>query len=191
MKQEAKNKRRFNFVDAVILLLILAAVALAAFIFVFKGPSFFTNLIGGQQKEIYYAVELSRVREELVGNVQPGDKVRDGVRNYDIGTVVGTLSGDCEHIGAAPDGTAVAGGYPGYQSLIVIISARAANTGYEYSIGGYDLQPGAEVSFKTPGLSGTGFCVGLEVVENDQAKEAFWESTASKVYYAEVKAEEE
>lgn len=191
METKVKNKHKFNFVDAILIAVALIAIAAVAFIFFFDGASMIGNLFGSKKNvEIYYAVELSYVREDVGADIKPGDKVTDAVKNYDIGTVVGTLEGDSEFIGYDKDGKAIATNNPGYKSVIVIIKAEAANTGYDYSIDGYTLQTGDAVSFTTPGITGTGYCIGLEEVKDDAAKEAFWQSTASKVYYAEVLATE-
>ena len=184
MKETMGKKHKFNFVDAVIILIVLALVALVAFIFIFQGSSFVSKIFGGggEKKEIYYAVEVNQIRESLV---------TDAVRNYKIGTIVGVLTGDSEYIGGDSEGNAVATKYPGYQSLILIIKAEAVNNGREYSIDGYGIQNGANVNFNSPNLSATGYCIGLEVVETDEQREAFWQSTASKIYYAEVTGETE
>ncbi|MCI8331598.1 MAG: DUF4330 domain-containing protein [Clostridiales bacterium] len=188
MKDAMKKKHKFNIVDAMIILIVVALIALVAFVFLFKGSSFITRIFGGtgEKVEIYYAIEVNQIRESLIGNPQAGDAVHDAVRNYDMGTVVGVLSGDSEYIGGDKNGKAVATKYPGYQSLILIVKAQAVNTGREYSIDGYQIQNGAKVDFDSTHLSATGYCIGLEVVENDAQKEAFWQSTASKIYYAET-----
>ncbi|MCI8590668.1 MAG: DUF4330 domain-containing protein [Clostridiales bacterium] len=183
-----KKKHKFNVVDALIILIVVALIALVAFVFLFKGSSLLTKIFGGtgEKVEIYYAIEVNQLREALITNPQAGDTVYDAVRNYKIGTVVGTLSGDSEYIGGDKNGKAVATKYPGYQSLILIVKAEAVNTGREYSIDGYNIQSGANVNFDSTHLSATGYCIGLEVVENDAQKDAFWQSTASKIYYAET-----
>ena len=188
MKDAIKKKHKFNVVDALIILIVIAIIAMVAFVFLFKGSSFITKIFGGagEKVEIYYAIEVNQIRESLINNPQAGDTVHDAVRNYEIGTVVGVLSGDSEYIGGDKNGKAVATKSPGYQSMILIVKAQAVNTGREYSIDGYNLQSGANIDFDSTHLSATGYCIGLEVVENEAQKEAFWQSTASKIYYAET-----
>lgn len=187
MNTKEKSKRKFNFVDAIILLLILLAVALLAFIFIFKGASFITDLFGGgEESEIYYAVELSLVREELADNITAGQKVTDSGHNTPIGEVVTTYIGDAEYAGADENGIALKGAYPGYKSVIVIIESDAVKGAYNYSIDEYDLQVGSTVRFFTPEYTGGGFCVGLSEVKTDADKAAFIEKIGAQVYRADV-----
>lgn len=191
MNTKEKSKRKFNFVDAIILVLILLAVALLAFIFIFKGASFITDMFGGaEESEIYYAVELSLVREELSDNITAGQKVTDSGHNTPIGEVVATFVGDAEYAGADEDGQALKGSYPGYKSVIVVIKSEAALEDYYYAIGEYELQVGATVNFYTRDYAGGGFCVGLEEVKTDADKAAFIEKIGSQVYYADAIVEE-
>ena len=179
MEMKEKRKHKFNFVDAIIIIVALIAVAAIAFIFVFGGASTFSKLFGKKETvTIYYAVEFSRVKDDLVdGNVltiPEGAEVLDEVKNYNIGNYVYYRRNGSEVIGTMPNGETIVSAYPGYSSVIVVVKAEAEVDGYCYLIDGYDLQVGRAMDISVSNFAGSGYCIALSEIENEADQQAFW-----------------
>lgn len=177
---EMKNKHKFNFVDAIIIAVVLLVVAALAFIFVFGGASSLSNLFGKKETTtIYYAVEFPRLRDDFVDNsvltLKEGTEVIDEVKNYSIGNYVYYRRNASEVIGTMKDGGTIVSAYPGYSSVIVVVKAEAEVTPYQYTIDGYDLQVGRQVDMSIGNFAGSGYCVALSEIKSEADQEAFWQ----------------
>ena len=176
MEMKEKRKRRFNFVDAIIIIVALVLIAALVFIFAFDGMSAISAIFGkGETVTIYYAVEFSRVKDDVWDNVElkEGDEVIDSVRNYTIGKVVDQQVIKSEVITGDDDGNAVICEYPGYKTVILFIAAEAQKGNYGYVIDGYELQVGKMVDASAPEFTGSGYCVALMEVTTPEEKGEF------------------
>ncbi|NLZ36272.1 MAG: DUF4330 family protein [Clostridiales bacterium] len=157
-----KSKIRFNIIDALLLLIIIAAVALAAY-FVMSGR------VGQQravsERPIQYTVLLTNVRGEFKGNIKIGDSVTDTVKLMPIGEVT-----DIKTVQTSIDiedetaGRIVSAIVPDKYDITVTVTADATvSTGF-YMIGGYQIQVGTLVSLRVPDFTGVGYCTSITEV---------------------------
>lgn len=180
MEMKEKRRHRFNFVDAIIIVVALLLVAAIAFIFVFDGAVLLSKIFDkGEDVTIYYAVELTRVRDNLVdGNIAyipENAEVIDEVKNYNIGSYVGYLRDGSEVIGTMKNGHTIVSTYPGYSSVILVVKAEAKRDKYQYMIDGYELQVGHKVDLSVMNFAGSGYCIALDEIDSEADKSAFME----------------
>lgn len=162
---EVKNKKgkgiyRFNGVDVLIL---LALVAVAAAVVLVLG------LMGGsgsdQSVKVEYVVEISPVRDELLGKIRVGDTLIDSAGKYNIGVVKSVESVPyTEEVLNSGTGEVVAAPYPEHSTLRVTVTADATKSGGYYSIGGFRISAGARVYSRFPDFLGEGYCISLRVI---------------------------
>ena len=84
----SKRKLRFNAIDALIILVIAAAVFVLLYVFVFSGRGTQTAA-EVTTTTIRYVVELQNMDEHLQDAVKKGQLVEDAVERKKIGTVSG------------------------------------------------------------------------------------------------------
>lgn len=181
-----KDKHRFNFVDAIIILIVIAAIAVLAKIFFFKEES-----STGQMVDIYYAVECAEVYPFVAYNMVPGEVFFDSEKGYRLGVGVDCVVGDSENLTQAADGHVVATNTPNARSVIIIISATAEKKEYEYSIDEYcTLQVGQEFRLSSPRIAGYGHCIALAEVNSEQDKADFVKKAKDMVYKADIHVDE-
>ena len=158
---------RFNFIDALLLLIILAAVGVLAYIFISADVDIVSS--GSGTVGIVYEVEVRQAREEFKGLINIGDKVVDSVTLYDIGEVVNVTYADAQYTGVnKAEGVLVFSPYPEHINIIMTVKATAKMNEGLYMLGGYEMQVGKRVSFRVPGYTAEGFCTVIkEVNENE------------------------
>ncbi len=183
MDSVKKEKHRFNFVDAIILIVVIAALALVGYIF------FFRDSKGGSKVQIYYAVECAEVKEDIAYNLKPGELFTSS--GYELGYAVDSVVGDREYIASTKDGNVVKTNIPGYRSVIFIVKADAVKKSYEYELDDYyKLQIGREVRLSSPSIAGKGYCIALSEIKTDEEAQAFINRVKTMAYKADVYSEE-
>ncbi len=161
--QKSQKKFRFNFIDALLILIILAAGAFLCYIFLSNDVDVVSENV---TKEIVYEIELNEVPEEFKWKINIGDKVTDTVARYPIGEVVNVVYSDYIYSGVnAEDGGEVLTAVPGYMDVTVTIRAEANIVNNMYSIGGYDIHVGKNVCFRVPNFTGESYCTTLSEAE--------------------------
>lgn len=162
MKEKTK-KFKFNIIDILLLLVVVAAVAVLGILF-FSGNTATDLLSGNNPQEIYWEVELSKVREEFMDNIKEGDSVVDAVKLYSIGEVVSVSSvPTILNETNLQTGLIVSSVYPEHVNITVKVKANATQTETGYSIGGYEIAVGKQVSLRVPNYTGSGYCTGITV----------------------------
>lgn len=175
--------RRMNFVDWVLILIVIACVG--AFVYF----AFFSELdLFGTKEEkasIQYTVKIENVNAKMLGiNVSDSkgalncdfidtkDRVYDCKTGELIGRVISVeYEKSLEPTGAVDEhGNLIYDQYPGYIDIIITVSAGGSiSDDGIYSINGYELRVGADIEFRTEGYTATGKCIsvtGKEIVEN-------------------------
>ena len=154
-----KKKIKFNLID--VALIVIALTAIAILIFVFNSKEIVKP--GGKEKvEIEYTVTLSPVREEHVNLVKIGDKVINTEVMENGGEVVSSTNSQYYHIGIDSEtGKSVSTEYPGMKIMVIKIRATATKTDYGYSVNGFDVVIGEDISFRVPDFTGTGKCTSV------------------------------
>lgn len=162
MSAKTKRKFRFNIIDALLVLLALAAVAVI--IFVIKPGS---KTSENKTVEIEYTVEVSPLRDEFRGDqfIKEGDKVIDSVYNMELGTVISVEYRAALETAITDDGEMVENELPNRTDLLVTIRATADTSSGFYNVNGKEIACGSEYSFYVPNLVAIGNCI--RIVEVD------------------------
>lgn len=166
--EEKKAKRksfRFNFIDVILLLIILGAAAILVYIFKSSGSDT-TGIVDSNTKEIIYIIEAREVPDVFKGNVNIGDSVVDAVGLRPIGEVVDVTYSEAPFVYEADgSGTVMYSVYPDKLNISIKVRAIASITADSYSIGGYIMSVGTKVYFRTPNLTGESYCISIETGE--------------------------
>ncbi len=162
-KNREKLKFRFNFIDAILIAVIIGAAVFLAYIF---SSSSLNMGDENSSAEIEYTVELSKVRDEFRGEsfIKNGDGVTDSVTLYAIGEVSDVAYSDYMNKGYAADGSIVYSKYPNHMTVTVTIRAKADLSDGTYSIGGYTMAVGKKVSLRVPNFTGEGYCTAIREI---------------------------
>lgn len=157
-----KLKFRFNFIDAVLIVVILAAAALLAYIFLSSD----INLLDSNKKvEIEYKVGIRQAREEFRDFITISDQVTDTVTQYALGEVVNVEYTPTRYTGVNHNtGELVFSDYPEHIDIIVTIRAQATASGDVYSLGGYKVAVGKAIALRVPDFISEGYCIQLTEV---------------------------
>ena len=157
-----KHKFKFNFIDIILLAVILVAAVLLVYIFMSGRIESF----GNKTITIEYEVLITRVREEFRGNVNVGDKVVDSVKLMEIGEVTNVRYDDSQFIISELASTEI---YyptiPEHLDMTVNMRAEATVSNGLYMINGYHVAVGELVSIRVPNYTGSGYCTMVREVK--------------------------
>ena len=154
-----KKKISFNLIDVALIVIALAAISVLVFVFNNKNV---VNPKGKENVKIEYTVTLSPVREEYMNLVKVGDKVLNTAIMENCGEVISVSNSDYYYTGVNSDtGESVSTLYPGMKTIVIKIRATATKTAYGYSVNGFDLVIGEDVSIRVPDFTGTGKCTSV------------------------------
>ena len=156
------KKFRLNFVDIIIIIVILTATTLLAYIFLSSDIKLFE---GSRKVTIEYKVELRRVREEFRDFISISDHATDTVTQYALGEVVDVEYAPTRYTGVnRSTGSLVFSDYPEHINITVTIRAEATANAGDYSLNGYKVAVGKQISMRTPNFINEGYCTQLTEV---------------------------
>lgn len=156
---QKKKKISFNLIDVILVVIALAAIAVLVFLFNNKE---IVKPNGKENVKIEYTVTLSPVREEYINLVKIGDKVINTAVMENCGEVVSVSNSDYYYVGTNSEtGESVSTPYPGMKTIVIKIRATATKTAYGYSVNGFDIVIGEDVSIRVPDFTGTGKCTSV------------------------------
>ena len=155
-----KGEAKFNFVDAVIVCLILALLAAGVYkiFFVNKGLTL-------QNNEIEFKVLVEKVRMPSVEGFKVGQAVRDVQTNIVLGTIVNNEISPYKEAVPTLDGKVVLAEVPEKYNVLVTISSPAIVTDNNITIGNKEIKTGGEISIKTNTVTSRGIIFGVTVKE--------------------------
>ncbi len=157
MKNKA-GKARFNFIDVMIIGLILALIAAGTY------KLFFVNRgLAAQNGSIEFGVLVEKVRRPTVEGYQEGQTVRDVQSNIVLGKVIRNEPSPYKEAVPTLDGRVVLADVPELYNVIVTISSPAIITDNNITIGNKEIKTGAPISIKTNTVSSTGIVYGVTV----------------------------
>ena len=162
-KGDGKNKKfRFNFIDFLIIVLILAIIAAVVYIFV---PLSWLNQNKGTV-DLQYYVEFQGVDEAFIENIEENDVLIDSVSKNVIGKVV-AVDYNTQHSVLKYDeanGEGVLSVIPEKYNLIVTISTANAvyKDGEGYSVNSCRIAVGEKINARFPDYAAEGYCIGLD-----------------------------
>lgn len=168
--QSAKKKRnyRFNFIDVLLILVILAVVSALAVILISDRVEVADTQV--QTTDIIYELEFSSTYSDYKKLIQIGDTVTNLYSLEPIGEVLNVVASDVSYEGhSAQDGSSVLSTLPDRIRLVVTIRATAeVSEQGTYSVSGSTLFSGRKVSIRVPKFEGTGLCISVkEASENE------------------------
>jgi hypothetical protein len=156
---QKKKKISFNLIDVILVVIALASIAVLVFLFNNKE---IVKPNGKENVKIEYTVTLSPVREEYINLVKIGDKVINTAVMENCGEVVSVSNSDYYYVGTNSEtGESVSTPYPGMKTIVIKIRATATKTAYGYSVNGFDIVIGEDVSIRVPDFTGTGKCTSV------------------------------
>ncbi len=157
----SKRKLRFNAVDALIILVIAAAVFVLLYVFVFSGRSTQAST-EADHTTIRYVVELQNIDERLEEAVKKGQAVEDAVERKKLGTVSGVQAVPYEKITFDyENGRETVASVEGKITLKITIEAQAVETDRAFTVDGCEIRVGQQYSLILPDLYGYGYCTEL------------------------------
>ena len=164
-KKISQKKRRFNFID---LLIIVAVLLLGAIVVNLFFPNTVFNFSNNTEKEIQYTVEFLCVDEALIDKVEENDTVIDSVSKYSVGKVMvvdsNTPYSELEYDNEGGIGKLAV--YEGKYNVLVTISVTADyEEGEGYSVGGRRIAVGEKMELRFPDFAAEGYCINLSVAE--------------------------
>jgi len=154
----SKRKLRFNAIDALIILVIAAAVFVLLYVFVFSGRGTQTAA-EVNYTTIQYVVELQNIDEHLEDAVKKGQLVEDAVERKKIGTVSGVQAIPYEKVTFDYEsGRETVASVEGKITLKISIEAQAVETDRAFTVDGCEIRVGQQYSLILPDLYGYGYC---------------------------------
>ena len=154
-----KKKISFNIID--VLLVVIALSAISVLVFVFNSKDI-VKPKGNASVKIEYTVTLSPVREEYINLVKIGDKVVNTAVMESCGEVVSVSNSNYNYVGINSEtGESVLTPYPGMKTMVIKIRAAATKTAYGYSVNGFNIVIGEDVSIRVPDFTGNGICTSV------------------------------
>ncbi|MBP3294508.1 MAG: DUF4330 domain-containing protein [Clostridia bacterium] len=160
----SKRKLRFNAIDALIILVIAAAVFVLLYVFVFSGRGTQTAA-EVTTTTIRYVVELQNMDEHLQDAGKKGQLVEDAVERKKIGTVSGIQAVPFEKITFDyVNGRETTSSVEGKVTLKITIEAQAVETDRAFTVDGCEIRVGQQYSLILPDLYGYGYCT--ELIDN-------------------------
>ena len=143
MEQSEKKSLKISIFDIVIVALCLVA---AVVVFMMLKPK---NVTVGTPSgtPMRYTVEVQKMPAGAGELVQPGDAIKDGAKNYDIGTVVSAVYVPMDR----------------YENIEIVIEANMNTSSAALTTeSGFTVTVGTQVNVAGPCYSGTGYVTSIE-----------------------------
>ncbi|MBQ3900927.1 MAG: DUF4330 family protein [Clostridia bacterium] len=160
-----KKKFRFNIIDAIILLVILAAIALLVYVFVISDKT----VEEYDKYQIECVMEVTRINENLAGELEIGEgsNVYNPANNKLIGKVVAEPEFK-NTITTAFDESTGQEIYPeveGLKDIFITVRLEAEKTEWGYSAGDLYFVVNSSARFRVGDFECNATCLDLKVVE--------------------------
>lgn len=166
-KSTKKKSKKFNFVDFLVIILILAIVGTG--IYLLSPASFLKNLQSGKEGTLIYTIEIKGVDSEYLAKIEENDAVIDSVTKVSLGTVT-TVDRNTKHSvfecreSTENPGTyeGVFAEYPDQYDVIVTITADAEYVPQSgYFVNHRRIAVGEKISLRFPNYVGEGYCISM------------------------------
>lgn len=170
----AKKKGKFNVVDAILIIVVLAAVASLVAYFLPGITSYFTR---EEEYTITYKIEIRGVDGDIdISNIGSDMLVYDVINNYEIGSTKG-------EVGVEPYKVLVNSGelmegseneyegkyvdHPQLKNIVITVEGRGvySSESESFMINGQRIAVGKEFNIRIGGFTGVGYCIGMEFAE--------------------------
>lgn len=168
-KATEKKQRKFNFIDFLLIVLILAIIGGA--VYLFTSGTFFN--IKGADKEgtMIYTVEIQGVSSEYLNKIKENDMVVNSVTKNTLGTVTSvdynTKQTVLEYVEKDGAYEGVLSEYPDQYTVLVTITASAKYVpGDGYFVNDARIAVGEALALRFPDFVAEGHCISLIPPEN-------------------------
>lgn len=157
------SKAKFNFIDALIILVILLAVLAGGYV-IASGKLSVGN--GKETIKIQYQVEIKEKTKEYGDNIKIGDKVLVGDKEKAAATVEGVEIVPFKIISEdKTQGIVHYSEVPDVYDVILTLNSEGSQTDTGIYADNTQVRIGEKITVRGNGYSGNGYIVGLEVVE--------------------------
>lgn len=156
-----KRKLRFNFIDVLIILVILAVAAVLLYVFVLSDNN--DQIEELNYSNIQYVIEIQNVDKQFEGAVQVGQLVKEAVKQKYIGTVSGVEAVPYQMKTFDYElGIETVSYVEDKITLKITIDAQAVETDRAFTVDGYEIRVGKSYSLALPNMYCSGFCTFLK-----------------------------
>ena len=154
----SENKRKFNIIDALVVLVVLGVVA--------GGVWFFSGTRDVQTTYARYIVELRQARPGYANLISIGGEIRDSVRNYLLGTVTAVHYQPAVQVNFNHQtGTFEEIIVPDRYDIHITIEGPASITQSEIRINGQPIRVGMDKFLRMHTFAGIGIVIGIDIEE--------------------------
>lgn len=166
-----KQSRRPGWLPNVFDLVIIAIAIICGAVFLWVTGALGGSSGGGEQstgssgaRTLRYTIELTQMYGDSAYLIEEGDTIVDGVRKYEMGTVVSVEVGDSiTYSHDLENGTYIPVAVPGYKTATVVLETECSESGTEIMVdGGYLVRCGLSVQVRGPGYAGSGTILSIE-----------------------------
>lgn len=165
MENRDQVKGRFNFIDVLIILMVLALIAVVVYMTVSDKDS-----AEKSERAITYTVKLSGINEDYLPLITAGSKVTDSSTGKLIGTISDVRSEKTKYIGSkavADSQGKYSVAYSEYDNLYDVyvtlyVNGSVDSRGIAYA-GGNKILVGSKLYFRCGTFAGTSFCTAFGI----------------------------
>ncbi len=147
-----QSKRKINFLDFLLIILIIAIVSAAIVSVIRSNP----NKISGGDTSVTYTIKCEMLNEQAAQSMKKGAEIYDNSSNQLLGTV--TEEPIIEPVMAKDGRKSVP---TGKVTMKITVTAQTWKKNGIYSVDDYRLTEGLNISFHSTEFSYTGLCVSI------------------------------
>ncbi|MBR5516077.1 MAG: DUF4330 family protein [Clostridia bacterium] len=164
MAKIKEKRKKFNFIDAILLMVILVLVAAFSYIGFKAYDNYFQKQASGIP--IKYQILVEGVSNDIKYSVNKGDAVIETATLTSIGKVLEYSITPSKFMGVDENGNVVVNDHPSESDILITVEVNATGIGGTYDINGYSITAGKDLNFRIPGLRMQGKCIAVE--ESDE-----------------------
>ena len=157
---ENNTKVRFNIIDVLIIVMILALAAGGYY------KVFVTNKqLAQQEQQIEYQILISEVRQPTVDAFQSGQQVQDLKSNVVLGTIIGKEVSRARESVPTSDGRLVMAEIPEKYNILLTLRASAVVSENNIMVANKEVKIGQKTDIKTARAASSGVVYGLKLLK--------------------------
>ncbi|MCL2813922.1 MAG: DUF4330 domain-containing protein [Oscillospiraceae bacterium] len=161
-----KKARKFNIIDFILIMVILAAVALVVYIMLGN------DVLGGSEDTaILYTIEIDLIRNDFLSSAHlmtKGTKIIDSVRTNELGIVQDIKITDAFALTTDLEpGVIIEAPYPDYSKVVITVLAKCKKDKIKFVVNGQPIMVGMSINFRTPYLVSYGNCTSLAEADEE------------------------
>lgn len=164
VKKSSKPRRRFNFIDVLLILLVLAVIFVA--VNIVSPMSVMDKLKSETKHTIQYTVEFTGVDNDLLDKIKEKDTVVDAVSKQTLGSVT-AVNNHTEYNVLEYNEETDTGVWVKYlDKYNIIVTVRATATyreGIGYRVNERRIAVGEKMALRFPNFAQEGYCIDLSV----------------------------